>query len=333
MGDQSSLVLETRAVPLQEIAQLFDEFVELLERNGISPLPGSELEHWLLYPDTWKRLASASSPAAGEPPVLDEVRRDLRGVLGIAEIARHALAVSRSAASLSSMLGHLRLLTAARSPAQNVRSTSDEDGNKTFELLLALLATRAGAANVELENATRTPKGVRNPDVLLTWEERRRGIACKVLDSADPRAFIRNLEAGLRQLQASPAQSGCVCLNLKNIIPEDLAMPIGTDGDGNLGFFVHDTLDLGRARIREWLAGYLDSVSAALTPEFWDRFEDPRLEPEVELYVFDVCLVAGDITPRLNTMKFFSSVPVGDRQCTPGHTRFMEAMNAAPGKA
>lgn len=312
---------------IDEVGEVLDQFINLLARFNISPTPGSELEHWLLYPEQWKRFSAGLDATAGGDLARD--RRDIFGVIGVYELARHLLALDRVGMSVR-LLPHLRGLAAARAPAQNVPSPDDQEANKTFELLLGMLAMRAGATEVELETSTASPES--NPDILATWKGRRIGCACKCPNSSDPRAFVRNLEKGLRQIQSSKADSGAVFFNLKNVIPDGLLLPVITNSEGRSGIVASSSIKEAHSRIREWLDQYFEGVSKAMVPPFWDRFTDERLEPEVEVYVSGVTIVApgGSIAPRVNTLKFFSSLPtLPGRACSPEFVSFLDALNLA----
>lgn len=93
----------------------------------------------------------------------------------------------------------------------------DPTWNKTFELLIALAAMGIGS-NLELDDPTRST-GL-NPDVLVNlpplW-----GFAAKSLTSQHPQQAFEHIEKGVDQIEKSPAQRGCVLLNLSSIVTLD----------------------------------------------------------------------------------------------------------------
>lgn len=330
MGLSSTRRTETLAhtLDISEIETILLSFSELVEAEGWSVPSGSELEQWLLFPGEWPRMRVETSSI----DALAQQRRDIRGVLGLCELARH-LMHARGLPVYERLRPHLRLFVEATAPAQNVRSKQDEGANKLFELLIALLLARGGATDLELEKPRAKSALTRNPDVLFKWRDGLGGVACKVLDSADPRAFVRNLEKGLRQIQASSAEFGCVFFNLKNIVPEDLLLPLATNQGDIPGIRAFTSLDGARREVSGWIGSYLDEVRECLTPDLWDRFNDQRLEPEVELYFADTCIVQHEAGFRINTVKFISTIPLGGRATSPRFSDLIDAINDAQGEA
>jgi hypothetical protein len=65
-----------------------------------------------------------------------------------------------------------------------------------------------------------------NPDIIVNISGRSWGFACKVLGGNSPITMFNRLDEGLKQIERSPAEIGCVVFNLKNQIDHDETWPI-----------------------------------------------------------------------------------------------------------
>jgi hypothetical protein len=129
-------------------------------------------------------------------------------------------------AGFSELEGHFSLLNAAKQPAQNLASVINADSDKLFELLVALLGMEVGI-KVKLDSPNES-KGD-NPDILLTIDGIRWGIACKVPHTEQPLTFWDSFKKGLKQIQNSEAEIGFVIFNTKNLTTIDEVWPLGPE--------------------------------------------------------------------------------------------------------
>lgn len=144
-------------------------------------------------------------------------------MIGLADLAANLISV-RNAPEFASLVPHLQLLNAG-SPLQNVRTGFDDASNKLFELLVACWALRAGQ-DVSVESP-RSSGGGSHPDVIVTLEGERWGLACKVPASDNPKSIADLIESGARQLIATPGISrGLVVLNLRSTLNHDRYWPL-----------------------------------------------------------------------------------------------------------
>lgn len=144
---------------------------------------------------------------------------DLRPILGRAagwiDFVKLLICAHREG-RLAPFLAHLHLLNTAQGVAQSVRiPMSDEASNKLFELFIAL-ACLPLSSDVILDNPHNAQGD--NPDVLAVVDGRRWGFACKVLNGTSPLTMFERLEEGINQIEVSPADTGFVFFNFKNLI-------------------------------------------------------------------------------------------------------------------
>lgn len=190
----------------------------LMRRHGLTIRAGSMLERATLSIfDMVDRYHDLSPDRAFE-----DIRQPFRELVGLTELAALILGAS-SHPSFPALLKHLHLLNAG-SAIQNTRSMStDQATNKVFELFCATLAMRCGI-DVLLDDPESSEGD--NPDVLFTIDDRRWGVACKVLHSPHPQTFVDRLSEGIAQIERSEASIGIVVVNLKNLIHHDEYWPI-----------------------------------------------------------------------------------------------------------
>ena len=185
----------------------------LMQRHGLMIRAGSMLERATLSIfDMVDRFRNYSSDRE-----LEDIRQPFRELIGLTELAALILRASEHA-SFPALLNHLRLLNQG-SAIQNTHSFStDQATNKVFELFTATLAMQCGI-DVKLDDPNSSEGD--NPDVLVTIDGRRWGIACKVLHSSQPQTFVDRLSEGIDQIERSEADIGIVVFNLKNLVHHD----------------------------------------------------------------------------------------------------------------
>ena len=210
--------------------------LKYLEQRDIRPLPGSPLE----------RAAIIALDLAKEAPgrrVADSDTRDrYADFIGICELAA-ALRHVRKQGAVDQLLDHLRLLGRSTEkepapepgqvprPAESVAPKFDPVANYVFELLIAAYAMRVGTdVKVDPRTPAESEQG-RNPDVLVTLRGRRWGFACKVLISANKEAVIEHLRTGIRQIEDSEAETGCVLFSLRAKVNLNALWPVADSAD------------------------------------------------------------------------------------------------------
>jgi hypothetical protein len=199
------------------LAQRFEE--TLRQHYGIEIARGSDLESVnldLLMLEGYRR-------GEGRPDPMTDIRPMFGRAAGWIDFVRLLLRAHQEG-KLHRFLAHLHLLNTARAVAQNERvPMSDEASNKLFELFVALCCSPF-SDEVVLDDP-HAAKGD-NPDVLAAIEGVRWGFACKVLNGASPLTMYERLEEGLDQIQRSPADTGFVFFNLKNLVDHRRAWPL-----------------------------------------------------------------------------------------------------------
>jgi hypothetical protein len=193
------------------------ELEALLKAHKISITPNSLLEQVVLsvLGIVYQKDGSAAVP------ITEDVRTGYRAMIGINELGGLILTV-RNHADFTRLVPHLSLLNEGAA-LQNVPSEQrDQATRKLFELLAATLAMQCGE-NVLLDDPHHSRGD--NPDVLAQIGGRCWGIACKVLHSIHPEGFVQHLERGPDQIERSPAETGVVMFNLKNVIDHDRYWP------------------------------------------------------------------------------------------------------------
>jgi hypothetical protein len=220
-------LLSVEAIPAEDRYSLVNagdyvkEFERVLNSHNVTIARRSALEEVCLEVAHWedRRLRRIS----GDP--YEDIRINARRGVGLVDIMRRVIR-HQHRSDFAGLVPHLRLMNA--SFAQNEGFIAQErlrdKNNKIFELLIALVCMDVGT-NVQIDHPERSSNGT-NPDVLVTIDGRRWGFACKTLGSRSALTHFDNLAKGLRQINASSAEVGCVVFNLKNLVPHDLIWPV-----------------------------------------------------------------------------------------------------------
>jgi len=155
-------------------------------------------------------------------PTDEDVRPYFRDILGVRTFMTKVVGL-RGHADFAKLKPHLALMNKGR-VAQNVPSgIFDDTARKIFELLIAMAAMKIGK-DIELEDP-KASAGGKNPDVLITVDDVRYGLACKALSGPSSQALVQNLAKGIDQIEKSPAETGFVIFNVKNLIEHDAFWP------------------------------------------------------------------------------------------------------------
>ena len=209
-----------------ELRAQVEELERILERYSIKIVPGSSLEDMALSLLDLERKRK-------EPETLEsmrDIRIDYRAALGLHDLMRKIVGLQNDP-SFPAFIEHLKLLNVG-TVAQNIEARIDQNSAKIFELLIGLIAAKTGK-DVKMDHPER-PRGD-NPDVLVTLNGVRWGFACKVLSGNSPLTVFERLEEGIRQIENSEAEKGCVVFNLKNKIDHDRTWPVLNEAEYRAG--------------------------------------------------------------------------------------------------
>jgi hypothetical protein len=208
---------------LAELEKLTFEFEAVLKEHGLGIKQGTDLERVSLA--VLDLLGKHLKPVLQDP--LQNIRPYFGDVLGLwtfmTKIVRH-----KNHPDFQQIVPHLALLNKGQ-VAQNRRTPiSDDACNKLFELLVALICMDIGTS-VRMDDPDES-KG-ENPDVLCTIGERTWGFACKVPFRDTPKSLFDNLKKGIDQIEVSPAETGAVFFNYRNLIDHNGAWPVMNEDD------------------------------------------------------------------------------------------------------
>lgn len=208
---------------LSDAAASATDFEELLRRHGISIAPGSPLEATIL-----EVHALLEERRAGRlRPTHPGYRGKYRTIIGFREFASILLAAEKYV-GFGALIPHLHLLNRGSALQSSQTSARDQAANKLFELFMACLILPHGT-DLLLDDPKRSRGD--NPDILVTIDGRRWGIACKVVHGTHPEGFAALLAAGIEQIQRSSACVGVVAISVKNILPHDDLWPLADTDD------------------------------------------------------------------------------------------------------
>lgn len=251
-------------------ADLIREVERALAGHGVAIQPGSAFERGcLVYQDFQDRFAD------GFDRTLDEAHRlELGSAISAWEVAERIVRLRSRGVDLSGLVPHLRLLGDARHPIAE-RGTGDDATNKLTELLVGLACMRF-CDRVELDHPDASNGD--NPDVLLRWLGRWRGIACKVPNGLSAETAVERLVEGIRQVRASRASMGLVLLGVRNWIPHDETFVKG--GLGRPGSRSYRSVAEATEAINERLAERARLIKEAGGSQLMDEFRrDRRVVP------------------------------------------------------
>jgi hypothetical protein len=174
-------------------------------------------------------LGKKQQPQLTNP--LQDIRPFLAEILGL-WIFLDKVITLREHPEFVKLIPHLRLLNKC-SVLQNTKSPiSNGSSNKIFELLFAFLCMEIGQ-DIQLDSPANS-KGD-NPDIIVTINGLRWGFACKVPFGHSAKSIYDNICKGIDQIEASPAEIGCVVLNFRNLIDHNRSWPIRNEDEYKSG--------------------------------------------------------------------------------------------------
>jgi hypothetical protein len=299
------------------------EFEKLLRSKGIEVRPGSALEHMAL-----SFIEALSTVETREIAKKQDLTTLMPQMIGVAELACHVLAV-RDCADFDQLLPHLAALNDG-SAIQNMPSlTSDEATNKIFELFIATLVMRCGK-DVKLDHP-KASKGD-NPDVLATIAGRRWGIACKVLHGKHHEGILQNLEKGIDQIEKSPAETGIVVFNLKNVLQHSRYFRLLNEKEYNHGaaplYPIFNNPDTPISMLKDEVS----SLGTAITDNVPPRHVASLFEGKksVPAFIFWAHIAAGTVdngVEVLTSIRLMNLQPVGE--LSNADTQVVQCLHAA----
>jgi|GEM_PF-1345722 len=284
------------------------QFEEILQSHDIEIQSGSVLEELCL--NTIDFLEQHRHPETIDPQ--RDFRREFAEVIGLQEIVRKLLR-HRNHPDFSQLVEHLRLLNECF-PAQNTPSpVTDEGSNKTFELLIGLCCMDFGR-NITLDNPIASTG--KNPDVLVEINGQTWGFACKVLHSPNSQTFFNNLQKGIEQIENSPATTGIVVFNLKNILNHDDYWRLTNKDQFLKGqeplFSAFHNRDEAFAKLQADGEMIRQNVLGGIAPEYWNHlFDDKKAIPGFLHFVQMCAGLRHDVGVHPSLFGYFSMTPIG----------------------
>lgn len=201
----------------KEAAEFVHDLESIFKKLSIAIPQGSDFE------EVWLHTVEMENKRRGITPIdpTEDIRPTQRKVLGLLDLAVRIVR-AHERGDTSAMREHLELMTQCTF-AQNIKSLAEEGSNKVFELLMGLVCSEIGS-DICMDSPT-AARGD-NPDILMTVDGSRWGIACKVLNGYSALTMFERIEEGIEQIEASEANVGCVAINLKNVIDHNYFWPI-----------------------------------------------------------------------------------------------------------
>jgi hypothetical protein len=294
------------------------ELEAVLRELGISIAAGSELERVCLAP------TEILSYRPGDGLTSAETNRQYLDTAALAELATRLVA-ARNHPSFATLLPHLELLDHG-DPRQAGRARpTDDSARKLFEMFTALLAMRF-SDNVELAHPLHGSPD--NPDVVLRYQGRKWGLACKVPISENPESLVQNLAKAVQQVVASGVDAGFPMFNLKNVIaPESYWRVDSEDLSGRSFRIVPEPRDLLRRALADVKALWR-GVESRVGAEAFANVLSPRpCVPAVLSYLHVLAPVFHGTFTAPTTSKFVSCYHI--RQHLPSDKVLADAMHAS----
>lgn len=284
-----------------QVQRLLFDFEATLKQRGISIEQGSDLGRiGLAVIDLFER---------GKAPQLQNPREDLRryvaDILGVRTFMTKVVSL-RTHPDFVQLLPHLRKLNSGRVPQNSPSGILDQISPKIFELLIALGAMQIGS-NLKLDHPDHSAGD--NPDILVTVDEVRYGLACKALLGSSSAALVQNLKKGIDQIERSAADTGFVVVNVKDLIDHNSCWPTPADvdfGDGvevdsvawpDLRFVLSYLTALATKRV-------LDMEQSIGIPALQAMFHGKKAVPVVVHFLHTATALAGPTGPVATSVLF-----------------------------
>lgn len=210
--DDINPIVERNGYRLGQAEQRTLRLEALLRKHGLHIASTSALEAIAL--SVFQVLYERESPPFEN---FADVRERWKHLIGMNELAGLILSVEAHP-EFAKLIPALDLLNQGMSIQNMPSSVRDQATNKVFELFAGILSLNSGGTDIELDDED--GKGL-NPDVLVTIDGRRWGIACKAFHGDNPEGFITHLEKAIEQIEKSPAEVGVVLITIKNLLDQN----------------------------------------------------------------------------------------------------------------
>jgi len=213
---QSDKDLDKRdKIGFEQVKSETEEFERILNHLNIQIENGSPLENMC------SDLRDLESGKYTIGDTMEDLRIRFRPAFGLHDLIRRIVRLQNQP-DFPFLADHLRLLNKG-TVAQNVVAPTDQAAAKIFELLIGLVCVEIGT-ETRLDGPLLSYGD--NPDTLTRLDGRRWGFACKVLSGRSPKTMFDRLKEGIEQIENSPAEVGCVIINLKNQIDHEKMWPM-----------------------------------------------------------------------------------------------------------
>lgn len=202
-------------ISFEQIEAETQKFESILKGYNIEIQTGSPLEQMCFS------LLELVRGKATAGDTMEDLRIQYRPAFGLHDLIRRIVRL-HDHRDFPVLVDHLRLLNTG-TVAQNISAPTDQVAAKIFELFIGLVCLEIGT-DTRLDGPIHSYGD--NPDILTRLNGRLWGFACKVLSGRSPKTMFERLKEGIEQIEDSPAEIGCVIINLKNQIDHDKTWPL-----------------------------------------------------------------------------------------------------------
>lgn len=203
---------------INEMKPQLDELVSFLKNSDVIPETDSGLEDdYLEAMDYFEKYNQTPQPTLSEKGRI--------AFMGLHELYRWIWSV-KDCEEFYKLIPHLKLLVEAvpkinrkTNFLSHVTGKQDDKTNKFIELIFGLFAVSAGK-NVTLDDPVHSSDGT-NPDVIFDFNGTVTSIACKTLNSNNPKTVVDNIRSAAKQINRAQCNTGYILLNAMNIAEHD----------------------------------------------------------------------------------------------------------------
>lgn len=188
--------------------------MSFLKNSDVIPKAGSGLEDdYLEAMDYFEKHNQTPQPTLSEKGRI--------AFMGLHELYRWIWSV-KDCEEFDKLIPHLKLLVEAVPKINrktgflsNVTGKQDDKTNKFIELIFGLFAVSAGK-NVTLDDPVNSSDGT-NPDIIFDFNGTVTSVACKTLNSNNPKTVVDNIRSAAKQINRAQCNTGYILLNAMNI--------------------------------------------------------------------------------------------------------------------
>lgn len=199
---------------INEMKPKLDDLVSFLKDSDVIPKAGSGLEDdYLEAMDYFEKYNQTPQPTLSEKGRI--------AFMGLHELYRWIWSV-KDCEEFDKLIPHIKLLVEAvpkinrkTNFLSNVTGKQDDKTNKFIELIFGLFAVSAGK-NVTLDDPVNSSDGT-NPDIIFDFNGTVTSVACKTLNSNNPKTVVDNIRSAAKQINRAQCNTGYILLNAMNI--------------------------------------------------------------------------------------------------------------------